>query len=391
MLKKIKDASTFIIIAILILLFSVVSLVGPEITFSENENRYLKTLPKLVWRDLVSGEFATNYESYVNDQFWLRDHWIQVKSVTEFIMLKTENNGIVYGSDDYLFQKFYSFDANQLQKNLEAIDLFAFHAVSDVSVIVVPTASYPMIDNLPAGLPVVDEGFYINEIYKYLSNTTTPINVKDVLTVKAHEGEYVYYRTDHHWTTYGAWLAYSQFAAVNDLPAFDYYKYSPTTVPNFFGTLYSKAKNFNVVPDTLEYFDVNATLEVHNGTQVDYYDSIYNFDKFDQRDKYAAFLHGNNAYSVIHSEPGLRKEESALVICDSYGYSFIPFLTENYNTITVVDPRYYVGDYSEFRDTYYDDVIILYGFKTLTEVNLAKLTLGLPQTEVADIAFEEDQ
>lgn len=373
-LKKFKDVSTFVLVGVLILVFSLVSLITPDRLYSENENKMLATLPQLTWQGLVEGKFAMSYEEFVNDQFWLRDSWIQTKSISEFLLLKTENNGITYGKDGYLFPKFYSFDAEMLQRNLDAIDLFAFNSVSDVSVIVVPTASYPLVDKLPAGLPVVDEGTYITEINNYLSNTTTPINVKDILAV--NDDKYIYYRTDHHWTTYGAWLAYSQYAAVQGLSPFEYSRHTPNTVEGFLGTNYSKAKNFNVVPDTIEYFDVAATLEIRNGDTVNYYDSLYNTEQFGTRDKYAAFLYGNNPYYAITSEYGVRKLDSVLVFCDSYGYSFVPFLTENYNNITVVDVRYYWGDYSEFRDTYYDDILILYGFKSLTELNLSRLNSG---------------
>lgn len=380
MIKKLKSISTFAIVAVIILVFSVagMAIYNPNRNFSENENRYLQTLPAISWADLVSGRFASEYEAFVSDYFWLRDNWIAAKSVSEFLMGKRENNDVIYGADGYLFQKFYSFDADRLQANLDAIDLFAFHSVSDVSVIVVPTANYPLVDKLPSGLPVVDEGYYINEINNYLSGTAIPINVASTLV--AESNNYIYYRTDHHWTTYGAWLAYNQFAAANALPAFDYKRLQPTTVDGFLGTSYSKAKNFNVVSDTIEYFDFPAGMSVYTGPNnetVTSYDSLYDYAKFDARDKYAAFLHGNNAYSVITSEPGVRKLESALVICDSYGYSFVPFLTENYNNITVLDVRYYNGDYSEFRETYYDDIIVLYGFKSLTEYRLEPLASSI--------------
>lgn len=381
MLNKFKSVSTFAVISIIILLFSIASLVAydPQNNFSENENRVLQTLPTPTWETLVDGKFATQYEDFISDYFWLRDDWISAKSVVEYAQLKTENNDVVYGADGYLFPKFYTFDADRLQANLDAIDLFAFHSVSDVSVIVVPTAAYPLADKLPAGLPVVDEAFYINEINRYLSGTATPLNVASTLV--ANNNKYIYFRTDHHWTTYGAWLGYSQFAAANGLPAFDYNRLPAIAVEGFLGTNYSKAKNFNVVPDTIEYFEFPATMQVFTGQNNQYvesYDSLYDHAKFSQRDKYGAFLHGNNGYSVITSEPGAKKLDNVLVICDSYGYNFVPFLTENYSSVTVVDVRYYLGDYSALRETYYDDVIVLYGFKSLTEYRLEPLNTPKP-------------
>ncbi len=369
-MKKIENCALFLLVFGFILAFAVVNVFTPDKEFSENENKYLATFPSFSWKALVSGTFATRYENYIADQFPLRDEWITAKSVGEYLLLKTENNGVVYGKEGYMFAKFYSFDEKKLNSNLEAIDAFSFAAMSDVYVMIVPSSCYPLVDKLPAGLPFVDENFFIGEVNDYLSHAATPVNVKDTLAVNSDK--YIYYRTDHHWTTYGAWLAYSQFASAADLTAFNYGAATPVSVDGFLGTNYSKSKYFKAEPDAIEYFDFSGRLTVDGVT----HESIYNYAQFEKRDKYAAFMYGNNGYAEIETEFDVNKLGSILVIKDSYADSLVPFLTNHYNKIVLVDPRYYNGSYKELSEQSFSDVLILFSFENLcAETSITKLGL----------------
>ncbi|MEA4911446.1 MAG: DHHW family protein [Oscillospiraceae bacterium] len=368
-MKK-KNCALFLLVFGLILLCGLVNIVTPDREFSENENKYLASFPSLSWKSLINGTFASKYETYISDQFPLRDNWITAKSVGEYLLLKTENNGIVYGDDGYMFGKFYSFDEKKLTSNLNAIDAFSFASLSDVYFIAVPSSYYPLVDKLPAGLPYVDENYFIGRINEYLSHSTTPVNVKDTLAVNSDK--YIYYRTDHHWTTYGAWLAYSQFASAADLQAFSYASEQPTRVKDFLGTSYSKSKYFKAEPDVIEYFDFSGRITIDGET----HDSIYNYAQFDKRDKYAAFMWGNNGYAEIETDFDIDKLGSVLVIKDSFADSFIPFLTEHYNKIVLVDPRYYNGSYKDLSEQPFNDVLILFSFENLcSETSITKLGL----------------
>jgi len=374
MIKKLRESSLFSIISCLIIVISLASILTPDNAFSENENRPLDGPPVITFSSLLDGSYSHSYEKYVNDQFWMRDTWIETKSVTEFAQLKTENNGVVYGKKGYMFQKFSNFDSDVLIRNLDAIDYFAYNSVSDVSFIVVPSAYYPLIDYLPAGVPVVDQGFYITEINSYLSPYATPVNVKDTLVVNADE--YIYYRTDHHWTNYGAWLAYSQFASSAGFEAVDYNRLPAVQVEGFLGTSYSKSKAFNAVPDTLEYFDFPGRVTVVRSSGDVRYDSLYDYEQLEKRDKYAGLLHGNNAMAIIEGKQSPKNLDCIVVICDSFGFSFIPYLTQNYNKIIMIDPRYYTGSFAEFRETMYDDILIIFGFESYCTIkDIMKLAL----------------
>ncbi len=368
-MKRKNNGILFLIVFGFITIYSLISTLLPDKEFSENENKYLAQSPKLSWNSLVDGSFSTKYEKYIAEQFMFRDSWITTKSVSEYLLLKTENNGVIYGTDGYMFPKFYSFDDKTLTENLEAIDAFSFSSTSNVYVMVVPSSFYPLTDKLPAGTPVVDEGFFIPEINRYLSNSTTPVNVLEALN--ANCDKYIYYRTDHHWTTYGAWLAYSRFASEADLtPVFNYNSETPNTVEGFLGTSYSKSKFFKAVPDTIEYFDFEGRIIRDDVV----YDGIYNLEQFTKRDKYSAFLYGNSGYSEIETPYSINKSDSILIIRDSFADSFVPFLTEHYNKIVLIDPRYYNGSYAELAKTPYSDILILFGFEDFTtEKAISKL------------------
>ena len=86
--------------------------------FSEMENRVLTQKPKFTVEKLVANEYTMDYEEYVNDQFIWRDQWITMKSVSESALQKIENNGVAFGQDDYMFEKYTAVDQKQLEKNL---------------------------------------------------------------------------------------------------------------------------------------------------------------------------------------------------------------------------------------------------------------------------------
>ncbi len=367
-MKELRKYPLFLIIGGFILLFSLLDIVTPEREFSENENRVLASMPKATLSTLLDGSFALKYEDYVSQQFLGRDGWISIKSFGELALLKTENNDVVYGKDGYMFSKFYQFDQTYMRDNIAAVSTFCSNASVRPMVMLVPSAYCVLEEYLPRSLPRVDESAYIRYINSYFSENSTVINVKNALSV--HSDEYIYYRTDHHWTTYGAYIAYSQLAATAGFDPVDYRSLEKTQVEGFLGTNYNKSKYILAKPDTMVLVDIDATVTIGEET----YDSLYNLEMLEKRDKYSAFIWGNNAYTVIESEYSPEKRGSILVVKDSFANSLIPYLCENYNTITVVDPRYYSGSFEELASGRYTDILVLLSFENLaTDSSIAKL------------------
>ena len=148
------------------------------------------------------------YEEYINDQIPLRDEWISIKSMSEYLLGKIENNGIIYGRNKRLFEKFDSFNEERLKNNVEAISKFSEKYIDKVSLMIVPNSYEIYREDLPKGSQQVNQTEIINKIYSKLIYSNN-INVLDEFINK--KNEYIYYNTDHHWTTYGAYLAYCDF------------------------------------------------------------------------------------------------------------------------------------------------------------------------------------
>ena len=363
-----KRIPTFALLVLSVFLMMVLSILWPKQSYSEAENKYLSTLPSISLSALEKGTFMSKYETYLSDQLPGRGSWIRAKAFAESLLLKTENNDILYGKNDYLFPKFQHYDTEVYDANLEAIEFFTKNSVSPVHLMVVPSSYTVLSTYLPDSVPMVDE----EEAMKRIAQLAPSVNVIDVLpTLRAHGEDYVYYRTDHHWTSYGAWLAYADYcSAIGTQPAWAYEEQTGQTVENFLGTSYSKCKKANVLADTITYFPTSAFLTVDDNT----YDTLYDFSKTQTRDKYAMFLFGNHAQSVVESSPNPTKKQSLLLIKDSYADCMVPYLTDQYETITCVDPRYYLDNFQELAAIPYDDVLLLVGFENLSsEVTWCKL------------------
>ena len=365
----VKRVPSFVILFVTLFVLLLLSILLPKQTYSENENKYLAQMPKFSFRTFWNGDFGTKYGTYLADQFPGRSAWISAKSVAESLLLKTENNGIVYGKDGYMFPKFQSYDEETYWDNLMAIRDFGREADAPVYVLVVPSAYTVLTDYVPSGLPVVDERTAMNNGLSILSAECDVIYVWNELEEAQHD--YIYYRTDHHWTTSGAYIAYRDYCEAAGLLPFNAFFEAANTAEGFLGTSYSKCKKVGTLPDTISYFPFDATISFDGKS----YPGIYDFTKLNTRDKYAMFLHGNHAESVVESGEGRNKKGSLLIIKDSYADSMIPFLTQNYASITCIDPRYYLGSIQELAKGDYDDILILLGFENLAvEGNWVKLS-----------------
>lgn len=340
---------------------------------SELENRELAQKPKLSWSSLMEqGERSYNqkYDKYINDQFIGRDGWITLKSVSEMALGKQENNGIVFGKDGYLFRKFDSLDSavpGRYEENTGYLREFCeMYPDQPVTMMIAPTAYSILSDKLPDGLALVDQREELRKLYASLPEGAGTLLLFDALD--AHrDGEQLYYRTDHHWTTYGAYLAAQAFAAEKgrELPALD-------TLPahmsdGFYGTNFATAKKIDTPADTLVYYDIPVTGVTIAGEERD---GLYDPAPLKKRDQYAVFLWGNNNRTVITSEnnryPAADGHETRiLLIKDSYGNCFAPFLTYLYDVVDVVDVRFLNGLKDVLAERTYDDVLVLYNFETL--------------------------
>ncbi len=343
--------------------FCLLDIFWPKREFSELENRKLAQAPKFSFASVAAKDnpWMEKYAEYVKDQIAFRDTWIDWKSRSEAVLLKTENNGVWLGSDHYLFAKFLSV-GSRFDMNLNAVERLAERHPGKVHIMIAPSASLILSDKLPWQTPVADENAAHDAIVQRFAGLDASVyDLRD--TLRAHAEDYIFYRTDHHWTSEGAYLAYEQFALANGLPLFDRSAAAEKQVGGFYGTNYSKARTYNAVPDVITYYDIPNTLTIYTaeaGGERAEPGPLYQYSDFETRDKYKAFLRGNNGYSVLEGDG----EGSILVIKDSYANAFLPYLTADYATIGIVDYRYLnerVDDLIERGQ--YEEILVLYSFQ----------------------------
>ena len=359
------------LLALFILLvfgFAVYNVFSPKRETSELENRRLAQLPAPSAKTLLNGQWADDLATYLQDQVAFRDFWIDLESaVNSLLFAKTEESDILLGKDGWMFTKLFTVSQEtqtQLQKNLDAVTAFAARHPGHVTFLLAPSASVIYPEMLPAGAPMADEDAMLDDIFAQVGAAAQVIDLRPVFT--AAKDEYLYFKTDHHWTPQGAHLAYQQFCALKGLTPFDAAAHETATVEDFYGTHYSAARRWDVQPDHITYYPLDNPMTVY---QIDgeaaytplYTEPLINTEKFATRDKYAAFLDGNNGYSTIEGDG----EGSILVIKDSYANSFVPYLTANYAKIGVVDLRNFsYGLDSTIEAEGYDEVLVLYNFQT---------------------------
>ena len=354
--------------ALLLLGLTIANLVWPKRDMIELENRKAAQFPAFSVEALLDGRWQSGFARWMQDQFLLRDTWINTqRAADEIVFQKAEEGGILLGKDRWMFTKLFTIDdatRQQTTKNVQAVAEFAARYPGKVTFLLAPSASVIYPEALPAGAPMADENALLDDIFAQVGESAAVIDLREPFT--ARKDEYLYFKTDHHWTTNGAYRAYEQFCALKGLTPFDRDAHEAVTVDDFQGTHYSATRLWNVENDTITYYPLPNQMTIYNITGEAQYEplkteNLINADKFATRDKYAAFLDGNNGYSVIEGDG----EGSILVVKDSYANSFIPYLTANYEKIGVVDFRNFkYGLDSTIECEGYDEVLILYNFQT---------------------------
>ena len=354
---------------------ALLNLFWPKRTQIELENRKTAQFPAVSLEGILDGSWQSAFSTWMQDQFVLRDQWINTQRATdEIVFQKVEEGGILIGRDQWMFTKLFTIDEatqKQLDKNVQAVSEFAAKYPDRVTFLLAPSASVIYPEELPAGAPMIDENAMLDDIFAKVGQTAGVLDLRATFT--SNKEEYLYFKTDHHWTPRGAYLAYEQFCNLKGLTPFDCATHESATVNDFQGTHYSATRLWNVENDSITYYPLSNPMTIFRITGEAQYEpetteNLINTEKFDTRDKYAAFLDGNNGYSVIEGNG----TGSILVVKDSYANSFIPYLTENYAKIGVVDFRNFkYGLDSTISQEGYDQILILYNFQTfIADTNL---------------------
>ena len=309
-------------------------------TYSPVEKRELQTRPEISITKVLDGRFQKKYESYLRDQFPGRDHWVSFQTDMELFMGKNEIHNVYIGKNHYLLEHYTEkeFDPQQISKNLQALEKFVGKTKqnADVHVMMVPTKSWVLREKLPAFAPHYKEQKFYDALQQKLEKEDVLISVEPVLD--AHKEEEIYYRTDHHWTTLGAWYAYEQYtkAGGGDLQRAQGKKKFRCISKDFYGTTYAKI-NYARQADKIEIYEPADKLRVVYNMGEKKTKTLYDFSFLKTADQYSVFSGGNQA--VLEITGGIKNGKTLLLIKDSFANSILPFLAEDYEKLVVVDLR----------------------------------------------------
>lgn len=369
--RKVQEKLVGIIFILTLFLFLIINVIVPDREKSVQENRMLATKPKFRLSSLISGDYDEKFEAYMDDQFVGRDMWRKLKVTVDRIGGSRLENGVYIGTNGQLLEQIEVADENHLAANIKAIKSFSeSQSKIPVRMMLVPDAANVLNHSLPALAKPEDQTQMFSMVRKDLGDSVEWIDVSTELN--KHKTEKIYYKTDHHWTTLGAFYAFQAAAPSlgieGDLSG-NYVSYAVSD--SFNGMLASKS---GVNLGEKEQIDIYVPTEEDTDLIVDYVDegkrstSLYDSSKLKEKDQYTVFLGGNSSLLDIRTVSTSTKR--LLLVKDSFANSFIPFLTLYYREIVVVDPRYYSGTINDLMDSYrISEVLFLYSGNTFFKDN----------------------
>lgn len=344
----------------------------PDREFSEMENRYLQTFPKFSAEEFESGRYMKEMENYISDHMVFRDQWVCLKASFEVLTGKKENNEIYFGEDGTLLQKVEIKEEEKLLKKTLYINKLAENVDVPVRFGLIPTASEVWKEKLPVGARTVQQTQWIEKLYKTVDVYTVDFSEG----LEQHQEEKIFYKTDHHWTSLGAYYGANIILEHLLLEKVNLSSYESSVVSeDFYGTVYSKSGAWWSKPDEITIYvpeQGKTVLSNFNGKEKP--GNLYDYAKLKGKNKYSFFLGGNQPLCIVKSEAG--KEQKLLLIRDSYSDTLVPFLSERFGEIHLFDLRYNrlsIKDY--VKENEIDQILVLYSFDNyLEDDNLFLLT-----------------
>ncbi|MBO5260541.1 MAG: hypothetical protein J6B26_09210 [Agathobacter sp.] len=361
------------------------SFLAKDREFSENENRYLAETPEFSWEKVLEGEFQEDLESYLNDQILGRDFWITAKTSIQKFIGDSDIGGAYVGKDGYDFEKIIpeSVDEDLFVKNTVAVKDYLDYCKnqgieeSQISFLLVPTSGLVMEDKLPANARLFDQEKYLEEAKATIGEQYVVDVTKELQ--EAAKTEQVYYRTDHHWTSTGALIAYEKWCSDTGMAFLGREAYQQKNVTDTFrGSLYSKILDYDSAYDSIWTYakDENADYTITiDGEEAE---SFYVESKLEEKDKYTYFFGGNYGETIITNN-GNKNGRRLLVIKDSFANCFVPLAAEDFEEIYMIDLRYCKEDMAAYvKDKGVTDVLILYNISNfITDKNIYQLDKNL--------------
>ncbi len=356
---------TFIVLFIIgVMMMAFIML--PIESFSELENRALASNPDLTMDDLLSGTYMEDKENYISDHFPLRNTLMYIRTFVYKTFGISNINDVYLGKDGYLLDSYNMIDyQNELVNSLNT-----FHDNNpdiNINIMLLPNKISIYEDKLPSNVQINNQKEEIDNIYKQLHSNIHKIKTYDTL-VKEKDNYNLYYKTDHHWTMYGAYFGYQEYCKINNLAYHQIKDYDVQTITDSFrGSSFSKVTDYSS-----DYDKIDLLTYSNDKVYVEYTDTqkltntLYNFDYLKKKDKYSIFLDNNHSLIKITNNT-TTSDDNLLIIKDSFANTLVPFLVNHYKKIDIIDPRYYKRSITKYiEDNQIKNVLFVFNLGTLS-------------------------
>lgn len=375
--RRLADRALLVSLALIIVVFGVLVFALPSDDFSEEENRALASFPELTLESLISGEFTAGISDFYADRFPGRNVFVGVKAFFEKLMLKQENNGIIEAEDGYIIERleYTDYEYENIDENLKAINKF-MAAMEKEGIDTVFAVAPRSVDVMTSKLPALYDTVRVDAVWeRVFSSCPHALTFTDELESAANNGEYVWYKTDHHYTTLGAYYAYVALSeTLGYTPYSIEYFVQESVSEDFLGTTYSSSGMKWSDKDTMIYFRFEgderftvsypqSSYEALNG----FYDRSY----LTVKDKYSSFLGGNHSRTSVSLDG--EERPTLMLIKDSFSHALAPFLALHFD-LELVDLRYYTSSVTKLvNEIDPDKILVIYGIDTLASSTESKI------------------
>ena len=318
-------------------------------------------------------EAANRQEMAKEDEKPAKDGTLKVQPEVAGTVYIAENRG-------FTLYYFYKKGADLYASMLNTVAKKIGNSATIYDIVVPNSFGVNLDEDIQKNMNTSNQGEAINYIYKKLNKSIKTIETYNQL--RNHNSEYLYFKTDHHWTALGAYYVYRSFCETKGIHPHELGDYKKKKFPDFLGSFYAysnQSKALKKNPDTVEAYIPIATnkekITPREGKPYQY-DIISDANKFSSANKYLAFIGGDQPLIEINN-PMLKDDSSCIIIKESYGNAFVPFLVDHYQYVYVVDYRYYTGDVAKVAAKHTNTDIIFLNNTAATSVEKSKLMLGI--------------
>ncbi len=361
--------------------------------WDKTENRNLTEFPKITVQGLLSDEWTGQVSLWYSDTYPLRNAMIEANNALKSLwgirgeqvviggeadeipddtMTPIDSDGEIeftptddgggnkvggmYLNGDTAYQ-LYTFNDQNSRAYASLINKFASQVAGKAEVydMIVPLHYQIALSRQAAEkYGASDCESAIEYMYSGLSENVYAVDTLPQLI--SHNGEYLYYRTDHHWTARGAYYAYLAFCEIKGIEPTPLEDYERLRFDGFLGTLYAQADQPAAMNNNPDYVEAFVPVGTNDITVTDRDGNVIEYEIVNTKTdvwypaagaKYNCFIAGDNPLSEIHN-PTITDGSSIVIVKESYGNAFVPFLVDSYEYVYVIDYRYWSGELSDF-------------------------------------------